>query len=88
MLRAELKAYGGDLCDKPEIVGLNKLDATPEGYATDLTKALKNEGAGTILTLSAVTGTGVTPILRQLIDVIEASRAKKQEPKEAVPWSP
>ena len=88
MLRAELKAYGGDLYDKLEIVGLTKLDATPEGYTADLTKALKKEGAGTVLTLSAVTGTGVTPMLRQLISIIEASRTKKQEPKEAVPWSP
>ena len=88
MLRAELKAYGGDLYDKPEIVGLTKLDAVPEGYAVDLIKALKDEGAGTVLALSAVTGTGVTPILRKLINVIEGSRAREREPKEAVPWSP
>ena len=87
-LRAELKAYGGDLYDKHEIVGLTKMDATPADYAADLTKALKNEGAGTVLTLSAVTGTGVTPMLRKLIDVIDASRTKEQEPKEAIPWSP
>ena len=67
---------------------MTKLDATPKGYAVDLTKALKDEGAGTVLALSAVTGTGVTPMLRQLIDVIEASRATEQELKEAVQWSP
>ena len=88
MLRAELKAYGGDLYDKLEIVGLTKLDATPKGYAVDLTKALKDEGAGTVLTLSAVSGTGVKPMLRQLIEVIETSRAREQELKEAVQWSP
>ena len=55
---------------------------------TQACKALKDEGAGMVLTLSAVTGTGVTSMLRQLIEVIEASRAKEQEPKEAVPWSP
>ena len=88
MLRAELKAYSGDLYDKLEIVGLTKLDATSKGYAVALTKALKDEGAGTVLTLSAVTGTGVTPVLRQLIEVIEASRATEQELKEAVQWSP
>jgi GTP-binding protein len=88
MLRAELKAYGGGLHYKPEIVGLTKLDATPEDYAADLTKALRYEGAGKVLTLSAVTGAGVTPMLRQLLDVIETSRAKEKEPEEAVPWSP
>ena len=88
MLRNELKAYGGDLYDKPEIVGLTKLDATPEDYAADLIIALQEEGAGQVLALSSVTGSGVTTMLRQLINVIETSRAKEAEPEEAVPWSP
>jgi len=88
MLRNELKAYGGDLYDKPEIVGLTKLDATPEDYAADLVIALQEEGAGQVLALSSVTGSGVITMLRQLINVIETSRAKEAEPEEAVPWSP
>ena len=88
MLRNELKAYGGDLYDKPEIVGLTKLDATPEDYAADLPIALQDAGAGQVLALSSVTGSGVTTMLRQLINVIETSRAKEAEPEEAVPWSP
>jgi len=88
MLRNELKAYGGDLYDKPEIVGLTKLDATPEDYAVDLAIALQDAGAGQVLALSSVTGSGVTTMLRQLINVIETSRAKEAEPEEAVPWSP
>ena len=67
MLRNELKAYGGDLYDKPEIVGLTKLDATPEGYAADLAIALQKAGAGQVLALSSVTGNGITTMLRQLI---------------------
>jgi len=88
MLRNELKAYGGELYDKPEIVGLTKLDATPQGYAADLAIALQDAGAGQVLALSSVTGSGVTTMLRQLINVIETSRAKEAEPEEAVPWSP
>ena len=88
MLRKELKAYGGDLYDKPEIVGLTKLDATPEDYAVDLAKAIQEAGAAKVLALSSVTGAGVTPMLRQLINVIEVSKAKEQEPKEKVSWSP
>jgi GTP-binding protein len=88
MLRKELKAYGGDLYEKPEIVGLTKLDATPEDYAADLAIALQKAGAGQVLALSSVTGSGVTKMLRQLINVIETSRAKEAEPEEAVPWSP
>ena len=88
ILRQELKAYGGNLYEKQEIVGLTKLDATPEDYAADLAKALKDEGAGTVLALSSVTGAGVALMLRQLIDVIERDRAREQEPEEEVPWSP
>ena len=88
MLRRELKAYGGDLYEKPEIVGLTKLDATPEDYAADLAKALQDAGAGQVLALSSVTGNGVTTMLRQLAKVIEISRAKETEPEEVVPWSP
>jgi len=88
ILRRELKEYGGGLNDKPEIVGLTKLDATPEDYAADLAIALQEAGAGQVLALSSVTGSGVTTMLRQLINVIETSRAKEAEPEEAVPWSP
>ena len=88
MLRNELKAYSDDLYGKPEIVGLTKLDAAPEDYAADLAIALQEAGAGPVLALSSVTGSGVTTMLRQLINVIETSRAKEAEPEEAVPWSP
>jgi tRNA A37 threonylcarbamoyladenosine biosynthesis protein TsaE len=64
------------------------LDATPEDYAADLAIALQDAGAGQVLALSSVTGSGVTTMLRQLINVIETSRAKEAEPEEAVPWSP
>ena len=88
ILRDELKAYGGGLNDKPEIVGLTKLDATPADYADDLTKALEAEGATNILQLSAVTGEGVTPVLRRLISVIEDAVAEENRPEEEEPWSP
>ena len=76
------------MADKPEIVGLTKLDATPDDYANELAAALRHAGAEHIMALSAVTGRGVTDMLRQLVAVIETSRAKEAEPKEAEPWSP
>ena len=88
MLRNELKAYGGDLYDKPEIVGLTKLDATPDDYADELAAELRHAGAKHVMALSAATGRGVTDMLRQLIAVIETRRAKEAEPEEAEPWSP
>ena len=87
-LRAELKAYGGDLYEKPELVALTKLDATPEDYADDLVVALQDQGADHVMCLSAVTGRGVTSALRALVAVIEESRAKEAEPEDVEPWSP
>jgi GTP-binding protein len=88
MLRRELQSYGGGLADKPEIVGLTKLDATPGDYADELATALRHAGAEDVMALSAVTGRGVTNMLRQLMAFIESSRAKEVEPEEAEPWSP
>jgi GTP-binding protein len=87
-LRKELKAYGGDLFDKPELVALTKLDATPEDYVAELAAALEDAGAGKVMRLSSVTGAGVTATLRQLIKFIEDSRAKEAMPEEVEPWSP
>ena len=88
ILRRELQAYGSGLSDKPEIVGLTKLDAIPPDYADELAAKLCNAGAKHVISLSAVTGNGITNILRQLIAVIEASCTKIESSEEAKPWSP
>ena len=88
MLRRELQAYGGGLYDKPEIVGLTKLDATPADYAVEMAAELRAVGADHVMFVSSVTGDGVTDMLRRLIAVIETSRAKDVEPREVEPWSP
>ncbi|MEC8109270.1 MAG: GTPase ObgE [Pseudomonadota bacterium] len=88
VLRRELKAYGGGLYEKPEIVGLTKLDATPADYADELAAKLRATGASHVICLSSVTGIGVTIMLRQLIAVIETSPAKDAGPEKVEPWSP
>jgi GTP-binding protein len=84
----QVKEYGGGLNDKPEIVGLTKLDATPPDYAEDLAAALRAEGAGTVLPLSSVSGEGVTAVLRALIGIIEDTKTEENKPDEVEPWSP
>ena len=88
MLRLELQKYGGDLYEKPEIVGLTKLDAISENYAYETAEALREAGARNVICLSAVNGNGIKSALRELITVIETSRTKEAEPKEIEPWSP
>ena len=76
-VRAELAAYGHELTEKPEIVALNKADAlTPEAVKEQVAR-LKRASKKTPLVLSAVSGNGVSEVLRALFKVIE--RARKGE---------
>ena len=83
----ELAAYGQDLADKTQIVGLNKADALDEGAIDEAREALRAAGAGNILVLSGATGSGVPAIMRALRDMVAAARAAA-EPVETEAWQP
>ena len=87
-LRDELAAYGGGLADKQEVLALTKIDAAPDGYAEDVRDELQKAGAGTVTTLSSVSGAGVRDLLRHLMSTIESAREAEAAPQEPVPWSP
>jgi GTP-binding protein len=59
MIRKELKAYGGGLLDKPEIIGLNKIDALDPADLKKKLAALKRASKGEVIALSGVSGEGV-----------------------------
>ena len=74
LIRKELKAYGGGLTAKPEIIGLNKADAIdPDDLKQKITK-LKRTSRKPVFALSGVTGQGVEDLLRQLRSYIHAKR--------------
>src|SRR5260370_12726880 len=81
-IRGELADYGHGLADKPEIVGLNKIDAIDPDAVTDKCHALARAARpGTlVLPLSGVSGGGIPQVLRALATAIEAAR---QEPASA-----
>jgi GTP-binding protein len=66
MIRRELKAYGADLDQKPEIIGLNKIDAVPPDELKQKMAKLKRAAKRPVLALSGVTGQGVQPVLAAL----------------------
>jgi GTP-binding protein len=73
-VRAELKAYGHALAEKPEIVALNKADALA---ATDVARqvaSLKSVTKTTPFVISAVSGHGVDEVLRALLQFIDKAR--------------
>jgi GTP-binding protein len=81
-IRGELAGYGHGLADKPEIVGLNKIDAIEPDAVMDKCRALAPVARpGTpVLPLSGVSGAGIPQVLGALATAIEAAR---QEPASA-----
>ncbi len=88
-IRAELEAYGHDLDEKPEVIGLNKIDAMDAAAikkkSAALARAAKKLSPGAqVMALSGVAKTGVTEVLRALHKHVrkrraaEAKAAKKQ----------
>ena len=82
IVRAELAAYGADLDEKTEFVAINKCDAlTPEDIAKKR-QALSEVTGGEVMTISGVSGDGVTEALREIMRVVQEIR-ETDEPKTA-----
>jgi GTPase len=73
-VREELEAYGGGLADKPEIIGLNKLDAMTPREASARAAALRKASGRPVMLLSGVSGQGVPEVLRALQNAVHDLR--------------
>ncbi len=73
-IREELRAYGGGLDGKPELVALNKIDALSPQELSARRRALEKATGAPVLSLSAVTGQGVAGALRALQDRVALGR--------------
>lgn len=89
-VRRELKAYGGGLDKKKEIVALSKCDALDEGTLEARAEALKKAARKKPLILSAVTGLGVKDALFALTREITRAEEKQdaESGEEPQPWRP
>jgi GTPase len=76
-VRAELAAYGGGLADKPELIGLNKLDAMSPRQLSARRAAPERACGRRPLVLSGVTGEGVSEAMRALQSMIGSARRKQ-----------
>ena len=89
-VRRELKAYGGGLDKKKEVVALSKCDAIDEEALAQRIEALKKAARKNPLVLSAVSGLGVKEALFALTREIKKG-AKAEADAEAPPkgaWRP
>jgi GTP-binding protein len=71
----ELEAYDGGLEDKPEIVALSQIDVLDEDELKKKAKALQKACGKKPMLISAITGKGMTDVLRALRDVIVENRS-------------
>jgi GTP-binding protein len=69
-VKHELEAYGNDLTDKPEIVALSQIDVLDDAELKKKTRELARACGKTPFQISAVTGKGMTDLLRALRDII------------------
>ncbi|MFA7307939.1 MAG: GTPase ObgE [Hyphomicrobium sp.] len=89
-VRRELKAYGGALEKKKEIVALSKIDALDEETLAERREALKKAARKTPLLLSAVSGAGIKEALFALTrEISRGDVAEDDQDRDASgPWQP
>ena len=73
-VREELRAYGGGLAEKPELLVLNKSDAMTAAEARTRRAALQKASGQPVMLLSGVSGDNLPAVLRELMDRVHAAR--------------
>lgn len=80
-VRAELDAYDNGLIDKPEIIGLNKIDAVGDDELQEKRQAFIDQIGQDPLLLSAATGKGVREAMFAVLKLVNQRR--QQDLKES-----
>jgi GTP-binding protein len=80
-VRAEIKAYGGNLARKKEIVALNKTDAMTEEDIEAKRAQLAKVSRKAVYVISGVSGQGVQALLHELMKLVD--RQQREQATEA-----
>jgi GTP-binding protein len=77
-IRAELKAYGGGLADRPEVIALTKVEGLDDEMTDDLIKQLKKAApkSTAIFAISAQSGQNVKTMLYKVKELVQIEREK------------
>lgn len=78
-IRHELKEYGANLENKPEIIVLNKADALGDELAHDQAKELSAQTGKDVQIISAVSGQNIKEILYKLADMVAENKQVKDD---------
>ena len=87
-VRTELDAYGNGLHEKPEIVALSKIDAVDAQTLRRQSQKLERACGMKPLLLSGVSGEGVRPALRSLLEIIDEAKRDEMPSEPAAQWTP
>ena len=75
-IHQELQAYGRGLSDRPQIIALNKIDAVDRDRDLNAIVAQLNKLTGApVFVISAVTRSGLEPLLNQVWQMLDAMQA-------------
>jgi GTP-binding protein len=77
LVREELACYGAGLEHKPELIVLNKTDAMSPREAAGRRAALARASGQPVHLISAVSGHGVAPLVRAVMDRITEGRIRQ-----------
>ncbi len=70
-IQRELAAYGRGLCDRPQIVALNKIDAVDTATQTEWQDRFQSLTTAPVLSISAATQQGTNQLLQQVWRTLE-----------------
>ena len=90
-MRGELEAYGAGLVDKPQVIGLNKIDALEPAEVKKLITKLKRASKAEVMPMSGAGGAGIEAVLDRLIDAIgpaAGTPVQDDGAEDAIEWSP
>ena len=82
IVRAELEAYGEGLCEKPELIALNKVDALPAEDAAAKRDALTASIGKDVRLVSGVSGAGVRDLVNEIAALLRARRSETNDAAE------
>jgi GTPase len=88
IVREELMNYGEGLDEKPEIIGLNKIDALDAADVKKLTTKLKRASKAQVIPLSGAGGQGVSVVLDALLAAVTQQQEELTPLAEAAAWHP
>ena len=88
-IQTELKAYSAALCDKPQFLALNKIDALDADARQQKIAALSAVAPGRVFEISGVAGTGLPVLLGALMEHVTQAKDTDQDDEETpTRWSP